>query len=366
MEQKPSLRERLEAARQQRRQSQAIQAARQELQEANEGLGYSKDFFEVLALGDGLGIEGLRALGYPRPTAVATWLNKSWEDWLKEMRSFSTYQGNKGKAAQEILAVVEPLNENETTREVLSGYFAKVVRPSQNIYRREQFDSFLWSLTAEGLAAKHLKQPAFGRNLEWKKEWYGPSSGLRISGALWSFVERAKRRVERYSEVAETILPRLEPLKAQASFEDELELQNLHRLITHVEMVGLMLVWEARTQVRGEWDAEAQRHKLEEAGLLAILIGRFVEGSSLVIGGWEADKPLPFPKEAVELPGFDINFTVTGAIASIAFRREALQDASQKEREGWRRIQWLMNRWLNMEGRYYIPALPKSQEGSST
>lgn len=367
-EERKSLKERVAAARDQRQRSQTIQEARRELQEAVEGLLLSKDFFEALSDGDGLGISMLRVEGYPQPRAAATWLLKSWEDWVKAISFFAIYKDKRGEAARQILAVIGPFNENEITREVLSGYFNKVIRPSQRIYQPQQFDNFLFHLVNEGLVVRHLSQPAFGQTIKWKGEYYGSSSQIKISRSIWPFIERVKRRVERYSELAESVLPRLQPLEDSHSLDNDLTSQNFQRLLTHADtMIGMMVIWDVNSKMRGKWDKETQTRKPpEDAGLLAVLVGRKTVGTSLLIEGWEADKSLPFSKEEIiELPVFALNFTMTNEITSLAFSNESLKRVSQEEREGWWRIQWLLNRWLSREGRYRIPALPEAQETPS-
>ena len=97
---KSSLGKRLAVLREQRAQGKSVG---QILNEAQEGLLYSKEFFGAVADTDTLGIAYLRnVLGYPLPKAAAVWYGKPWKDQLasiaglrgrgrqKSARNFST------------------------------------------------------------------------------------------------------------------------------------------------------------------------------------------------------------------------------------------------------------------------------------
>lgn len=144
-------------------------------------------------------------------------------------------------------------------------------------------------------------------------------------------------------------MPRIQPLLDQATLENNPEEQQLHKLLTFQDQVGMMVIWDANL-LMGE----------EEIGLLAVLIGRMVPASSFVLGGWIADQPLSLPnEEAYELPTLLVYERPDSGL-EVGFQQAQL---SKEEWDSVRKIQRLIRRRLGLEGKFRIPALmqPKQQ-----
>lgn len=333
-ERQSSLGERLATLREQRAQGKNVG---QILNEAQEGLLYSKEFFGAVADTDTLGIAYLRnVLGYPLPKAVATWYEKSWKDQL------ASIIGLGDEVAKRALETFRLFQENELLWQTLQVVVDEIGRPSRRIYNDAQFNGFLRDLVFKGLAMELKAPPGWRKAFHWRDKYYTATSLLKARLA-WPFVVKALGRVRVYTAVQKEAMPRIQPLLEQATLENDPEEQQLHKLLTFPDKVGTMVIWDANLLVGKE-----------EIGLLAVLIGRMAPASSFVLGGWVADQPLSLPKEeAYELPSLLVYERPDGGL-EVGFQQSKLP---KEERGSIRKIQRLIRRWLSQEGKFRIPAL---------
>jgi len=345
---KSSLGKRLAVLREQRAQGKSVG---QILNEAQEGLLYSKEFFGAVADTDTLGIAYLRnVLGYPLPKAAAVWYGKPWKDQL------ASIAGLGDEVVKRALETFQLFQENELLWQILQVVVDEIGRPSRRIYSDAQFNGFLRDLVFKGLAMELEVPPGWRKSFQWQNRYYTATSLLKARLA-WPFVVKALGRVRAYTQVQKEVMPRIQPLLDQATLENNPEEQQLHKLLTFQDQVGTMVIWDANLRM-GE----------EEIGLLAVLIGRMVPASSFVLEGWVADQPLSLPsEEAYELPTLLVYERPVDSGLEVGFQQAQL---SKKEGDSIRKIQRLIRRWLGLEGKFRIPALtqfvqqPRKQERS--
>jgi len=311
--------------------------AGQLLSEAQEGLLYSKEFFGAVADADTLGIAYLRnILGYPLPKAVAAWYAKPWNDQL------ASIAGLEDEVVKRVSDTFKIFQGNPLLWQTLQAVVDEIGRPSRRLYSEAQFNRFLRDLVFKGLAMDLGAPPGWRKAFRWQDRYYTATSLLKARLA-WPFVVKALGRVRSYMKIQEEIIPRIQPLLDQATLENSPEEQQLHKLLTFPNQVGMVVVWDADL-LMGE----------EKIGLLAILIGRMVPNSSLVLGGWVSDQPLSLPnEEAYELPHLLI-FERPDSGLEIGFQQTRLP---REEWDSIRKIQRLIRRWIGLEGKFRIPAL---------
>lgn len=337
---KSSLRERLAVIREQRAQGKSVG---QVINEAHEGLLYSKEFFGAVADTDTLGIAYLRnVLGYPLPKAVERWYGKPWKDQL------ASIAGLGDEVAKRALETFQVFQENELLWQTLQIVVDEIGRPSKKIYSDAQFNGFLRDLVFKGLAMELGVPPGWRKAFHWQDKYYTATSLLKARLA-WPFVVKALGRVRAYTTVQKEVMPRIQPLLDQATLENNPEEQQLHKLLTFQGQVGTMVIWDADLRM-GE----------EEIGLLAVLIGRMVPTSSFVLGGWVADQPLSLPsEEAYELPSLLVYERPTDSGLEVGFQQARL---SKEEWGSVQKIQRLIRRWIGLEGKFRIPALTQAKQ----
>jgi len=327
--------QRLTALREQRVQG---KTAGQLLSEAQEGLLYSKDFFGAVADTDMLGIAYLRnILGYPLPKAIASWYARPWKEQL------ASISGLGDEVAKRAFDTFQIFQENPLLWQTLQTVVDEIGRPSRRLYSETQFNGFLRDLVFKGLAMELGAPPGWRKAFYWQDKYFTATSLLKARLA-WPFVVKALGRVRAYTRVQKEVMPRIQPLLDQATLENDPEEQQLHRLLTFPGRVGTMVIWDAKLRM-GE----------EEIGLLAVLIGRMVPNSSIVLGGWVSDQPLSLPsEEAYELPGLLIYERPADNGLEVGFQQTRL---SKEEWNSIQKVQRLIRRWIGLEGRFRIPAL---------
>lgn len=319
------------------------------LTEAQESLVYSPTFRRAIGECDALGIAYLRnILGYPLPKATREWFAKP----LAEQIGYLIPIASGNEVARQALEVIQAFRENDLLFQTLLTVVDEIGRPSRGINSEAQFSGFIENLAIKGLARKTQSAPGWQKAFKWGNMYYSPPSLVKARLA-WPFVVQALLRVRRYAQLRAEVIPRIQALLDQATLENDPEEQTLYQLISFPERAGSLVIWDSRSRI-GQ----------DDAGLLAVLIGRLVASSNLLILGWEADRPLSLPKEETyELPpllvpdglelGWDVGFAQTQT------------RLPKDEHFAIMRVQWLIRFWLRQEGKFRILALKESESGTS-
>lgn len=329
-------------------------SVREILQETNEGLLYSDDFFRAIAEGDALGIAMFRNVyGHTPQKAAQEWFNRPWDAWKETIGSLSTGESDTAKKAAEIVATVEVFQENPLLLAMFGEILGNIGRPSRQIYSETQFTAFLNELVVKGLAVRSADQPGHRKAFKWDGAWYTRASTQKAKVA-WPFVLRALGRVRRLQKVQGSVFPRIQDLLDQATIPSNPEEQNLNRLLQRVTDVGSMVVFDPESTI---WNKETRQG--DPAGLLAILIERPAIGSStLYLMGVVADQPLApamMQESGYELPPLAVNVQIDAEL-EIGFNIQ--NKLERDEFDAVMRIQHLLRQWLKQEGKFRMPALP--------
>lgn len=332
-------------------------SAGEELSEAQERLLHSRTFIETIGKADTIGIAYLKdVLGRAPAIATREWYDMSWEH---QMTSLDSLAKAGSEAAANVLATLQLFNDSPIFSKILQTVLDEIGRPSRMIYSEAQLQILLADLIFKGLA-KELPAPptskkAFKlmRMIEGKETVrYYTSTNLTKSRIAWPFVLKALGRVRAYAKIEKEILPKIQSLMEGATLGSNPEDQALQQLLTFPDKIGFVLIWDGKTRT---W----RGGQPEDAGLLAILIGRYQPGTNLILTGWKADKPLALPEnEAYELPQTMIS-TKPDMGMEVDFRQ-----AHRLEKGEWEaivRIQRLIHWWLSQEGRFQILALTQAQ-----
>lgn len=328
------------------------------LSEAQEGLLYSRDFFNAIGEADTLGIAYLRnTLGYPPAKATRGWYAKPWQYQVDEITSLA----NAGdETAKRILETVQLFTENALLAQTLQTVIDEIGRPSRMIYNETQFNGLLGDLVQKGLALELPAPPGWRKSFKMKRVMDGKEKNLYYTATSivkarisWPFVLKALGRVRAFAKTQQEVLSKIEPLMEGATLGSNPEEQTLQQLLTFTDKVGFILIWDDRTRI---W----KNGKPEDAGLLATLIGRHQPNSNLILSGWIAnnDNPLALPaNEDYELPPLMASTRLDMGL-EIGFQQARLK---KDEWESVMRIQHLIRRWMTLEGKFQVRALPKPQ-----
>ena len=274
------------------RRQQVSQTARpgQIIAEAKENLLNADLFFKAVSAGDTIGIAYFNAGGKKFGEAVSQWLSLKWDGWFSKIGLLAQVGD---PVAKETLGTIMDFAENPLLYAQLREVVWRFERPLRRIHGESHLIKFLDDLTNEGAVTKTSLQPR-RKSVRLGDFYYFPS-GIDFARLGWPFVVKAVGRIRRREKTEEELLERLQPLLEGATLSSVPEDKGLTHLIEGG--TGSVLICDPHSRNSGQ-----------ETGLLAILVGCFSVGSSLVLMGSIADLSLPdpLPKEdsllSYELP----------------------------------------------------------------
>ena len=317
-----------------------LKRAQNLVSETREALFASRMFFDALGASDTVCIKDIaNSEGCALVTATKKWHGYTWDHQVNILERVAPGI----KVAEDALETFKVFSGNDLLATILNGIIKDVVRPSQRVYSAEQFDTFLAGLTMTGLAERMDTLLPHRRPLEWKNGFYAATNSEK-SRQGWYFVTLAHRRVQRYENAQRDLIPRIQHLLDQTTFDSDPGQQFLSNLLAFNLKVGRIVIWDADSKT-----FEDQQE--QKVGLLAVLLNRDEPGADFKLEGWVADKQLAIP-QAYDLPRLNVSQKIDQGLDIVVNLNKDEKRLEKDEFDSIIRVQRLLRFWLGQEGKF--------------
>lgn len=343
------------------RQREGGNTAQKTIRDLKETVDLGDTFVHAVNEGDALGI-GYRRVVLEKDfvTSLRTWYALSWSAWKEEIHILASLQGDLGQKAREVITVVEAFEGDPEIAETIAQVISEVIRPSRVILEAGRLTSFLNDMLVKGFVVEHKQKPLGIISFRWNDVFFAPGNTAVARRLAFPWIFRAFKQTMAQMQFDQRVSGKIRHLVNQTTMTNDPASQNLQRLLTRTTEVGTMVVFNDKSQVPIPGSKDFQN-----AGLLAVLIGRLTPGSSqLLLMDSVADLALPESmKGPYELPFMDVKEDVTQGMLQVRFVQAPGERMSREERNSVLQIQSLIKFWILREGRYRMQALPPGQNG---